>query len=101
MTALSVLVHLPVTLTTAFGLVLIGGHNLLDSIQSSNPIWTILHSPNFILQGPRIPSCLCALAAHSSSEARINDTPLASGPAEMMAMPKQSTTTARLPMDIE
>ncbi len=101
MIALSVLVHLPVTLTTAFGPMLIGGHNLLDSIQSSNPIRMILHSPNFILQGPRIPSRLCALVVHSSSEARIKDTPLASGPTEMMATPKQSTTTARLPMDIE
>jgi len=101
MIVLSVLVHLPVTLTTALGLMLIGGHNLLDSMQSSNPIRMILHSPNFILQGPCIPPCLCALVVHSSSEARIKDTPLASGPAEMMATPKQSTTTARLPMDIE
>jgi uncharacterized membrane protein len=53
MIVLSVLVYLPVALITALGLVLIAGHNLLDSVQSSNPIWTILHSPNFILQSPQ------------------------------------------------
>jgi uncharacterized membrane protein len=38
MIVLSVLVHVPVSLTTALGLVMIASHNLLDSIQSSNPI---------------------------------------------------------------
>ncbi len=52
MIVLSVLVHLPLSLTTAFGLVMIAGHNLLDSIQSSNAIWSILHSPNFIVESP-------------------------------------------------
>src|SRR5882724_11763958 len=47
MIVLSVLVHLPVSVNAAFGLVLIAGHNLLDSVQSSIPIWVILHSPNF------------------------------------------------------
>jgi uncharacterized membrane protein len=32
---------------------MIAGHNLFDSVQSSNPIWTILHSPNFILNTPQ------------------------------------------------
>jgi len=50
MIVLSALVHLPTWLAAAFGLVMIGGHNLLDSVRSSNPIWTILHSPNFILK---------------------------------------------------
>lgn len=53
MIALSVLVHLPGSLTTAFGLVMIAGHNLLDRIQSSNAIWSILHSPNFIMENPQ------------------------------------------------
>jgi uncharacterized membrane protein len=53
MIVLSALVHLPVSLTTAFGLALIAGHNLLDPIQSSNVIWSILHSPNFIVQNPQ------------------------------------------------
>lgn len=49
MIVLSALVHLPPPLVTAFGLVLVGGHNLLDSVRSANPVWSILHSPNFIL----------------------------------------------------
>ena len=53
MIVLSGLVHLPPWLVTSFGVVLIAGHNLLDRIQSSNPVWTILHSPNFILTTPQ------------------------------------------------
>lgn len=53
MIVLSVLVHLPLPVTTALGLIMIAGHNLLDSIQSSNPVWSILHSPNFILKNPQ------------------------------------------------
>jgi uncharacterized membrane protein len=50
MIVLSGLVHLPASVAMAFGLVLIAGHNLLDGIQSSNPIVSILHSPNFIVK---------------------------------------------------
>lgn len=53
MIVLSALVHLPTRLITAFGLVLIAGHNLLDRIQSSNPLWSIVHSPNFVLITPQ------------------------------------------------
>ena len=53
MIVLSVLVHLPAPLVAAFGVVMIAGHNLLDSIESSNVVWTILHSPNFILKSPQ------------------------------------------------
>jgi uncharacterized membrane protein len=53
MIVLSALVYLPVSLTTAFGVVLIAGHNLLDRIESSNPLWVILHSPGFILTTPQ------------------------------------------------
>jgi uncharacterized membrane protein len=53
MIVLSALVHLPTPVVTAFGAVLIAGHNLLDRIQSSNPVWTILHSPNFIVATPQ------------------------------------------------
>jgi uncharacterized membrane protein len=49
MITLSVLVYLPVPLTAAIGLGIIAGHNLLDANQSSNPIWSILHSCNFIV----------------------------------------------------
>jgi uncharacterized membrane protein len=53
MIVLSALVYLPPSLITAFGVVLIAGHNLFDPVRSSSPIWSILHSPNFILQTPR------------------------------------------------
>ncbi len=53
MIVLSALVHLPAWLVTTFGVMLIAGHNLLDRIQSSNPVWTILHSPNFVLTTPQ------------------------------------------------
>ncbi len=50
---LSALVHLPTPLVTALGVVMIAGHNLLDPIMSSNAVWSILHSPNFILTNPQ------------------------------------------------
>jgi uncharacterized membrane protein len=49
MIVLSALVHMPIAWTVAFGLATIAGHNLLDSIQAQNPIWSILHRPNFIV----------------------------------------------------
>jgi len=52
MIVLSGLIWLPTSLVTTFGLVMIAGHNLFDSVQSSNPLWSILHSPNFILNHP-------------------------------------------------
>jgi len=53
MIVLSGLVHLPGSVITAFGVVLIAGHNLLGGIQSANPVWTVLHSLNFIVETPR------------------------------------------------
>ena len=50
MIVLSVLVYLPPWLVTTFGVVMIATHNLLDNVDSSNPLWTILHSPNFLLR---------------------------------------------------
>lgn len=52
MVALSLLVHLPRWAIAVFGILLIGGHNLLDSIHSSQPLWTLLHVQNFILRTP-------------------------------------------------
>ncbi|MGA7218624.1 MAG: heparan-alpha-glucosaminide N-acetyltransferase domain-containing protein [Candidatus Sulfotelmatobacter sp.] len=53
MITLSVLVYLPVSIVAAFGVVMIATHNFLDSIDSSNPIWSILHAaPAFILNDP-------------------------------------------------
>jgi uncharacterized membrane protein len=53
MIVLSALVHIPVPVTAAVGVAMICGHNLLDSIQSSNPVWSILHSPNFVFKSPQ------------------------------------------------
>jgi uncharacterized membrane protein len=53
MIVLSALVHLPAPLIAAFALVTIAGHNLFDSFQSSSVLWSILHSPNFVLSNPR------------------------------------------------
>ena len=52
MITLSALVYLPASVVAAFGVVMIATHNLFDSVQSSNPIWSILHSPNFIVNYP-------------------------------------------------
>ena len=52
MIVLSALVWLPPPVVTAVGLVTIAGHNLLDSIQSSRPLWVILHSPGFVVNRP-------------------------------------------------
>ena len=53
MIVLSALVYAPIWLTTALGLLMICGHNLLDSIQSSNAIWSILHRCSFIVKLPQ------------------------------------------------
>ncbi len=53
MIVLSALVYLPASVTTTFGVVMIATHNLFDSVRSSNPLWTILHSPNVILSNPQ------------------------------------------------
>jgi uncharacterized membrane protein len=52
MIVLSALVYLPAPVVTAFGVVMIATHNLLDSIDSSNPLWSILHSPDVIVNRP-------------------------------------------------
>jgi uncharacterized membrane protein len=49
MIVLSLLVHLPTSAVAALGVIMIATHNLLDSIKSTNPLWSILHSPNVIL----------------------------------------------------
>ena len=52
MIVISILVYLPASVVTAFGVVMIATHNLLDSVDSSNPFWSILHSPNVIVNQP-------------------------------------------------
>ena len=49
---LSILVYLPAWAVASFGLALITTHNLFDSVDSSNWLWTILHSPNFLFNRP-------------------------------------------------
>jgi uncharacterized membrane protein len=53
MIVLSVLVYLPTPVVAGFGILMIATHNLFDSVQSSNPLWTLLHSPNFLVNSPR------------------------------------------------
>ena len=52
MITLGLLVHLPTWLVTVFGLLMIAGHNLLDGVQSTNPLWSILHAPGFVMNTP-------------------------------------------------
>lgn len=52
MIVLSALVYLPAWVVGTFGVVMIATHNLFDSVDSANPLWTILHSPNFIVNKP-------------------------------------------------
>jgi len=52
MIVLSGLVYLPAWAVATFGVVMIATHNLFDSVQSASPLWTILHSPNFLLDRP-------------------------------------------------
>ena len=53
MITLSALVYLPVALATAFGIVLIAGHNLLDPVRIANPLWAILHAQGFVVNSPK------------------------------------------------
>jgi uncharacterized membrane protein len=53
MIVLSGLVYLPAWAVTAFGLVMIATHNLFDSVDSGNWFWSILHSPNILVNNAR------------------------------------------------
>ena len=57
MIVLGALVHLPVRVVGALGAVMIVVHNLFDGVQAGvfgglAPLWTILHSPGFIVSRP-------------------------------------------------
>jgi uncharacterized membrane protein len=60
MIALSLFIHLPKMLILIIGIVLVGGHNLLDSIQVPQPgakrfFWSLLHEPGvFNIAGKNI-----------------------------------------------
>jgi uncharacterized membrane protein len=58
MIVLAALVHLPTWLVTAFGVVMIATHNLLDSVSAASfgalaPVWSILHVPAVLISTPR------------------------------------------------
>jgi len=53
MIVLSGLVYLPAWAVTSFGLVMIATHNLVDSVDSSTWLWSILHSPNILVNNAR------------------------------------------------
>jgi len=52
MITLSALVRLPAFAVSAIGAVMIVGHNLFDSLKWANPLWSILHSPGFVVNTP-------------------------------------------------
>jgi uncharacterized membrane protein len=52
MITLSALLYLPDWAVASLGVVMIATHNLLDRIDSQNPIWSILHQPNIIFSRP-------------------------------------------------
>jgi uncharacterized membrane protein len=52
MITLSALVRLPTSVVTALGVIMITGHNLLDSVKSTSPLWSVLHSPGFVVNTP-------------------------------------------------
>ena len=52
MIVLSALVWLPLPAVLAFGLVTIAGHNLLDGVRSTHPLWAVLHAPGFVVNRP-------------------------------------------------
>jgi uncharacterized membrane protein len=54
MITLAALVHLPVSVVTAIGALLITAHNLFDSVRSANPFWTILHRQGAVLSGDHV-----------------------------------------------
>ena len=52
MITLAALVRLPASVVTAFGVVLVAGHNLFDGVRWASPLWSILHRPGFVLNTP-------------------------------------------------
>ena len=52
MIALAGFVWLPRKAIAAVSLVLIAGHNLLDGVRSTNPLWVFLHRPGFLVPPP-------------------------------------------------
>lgn len=53
MIMLACLVYFPPWVAATFGILLIASHDLLDGVRSTNPLWSILHAPGFVLNTPR------------------------------------------------
>ena len=52
MIALAALCWLPLPAILAFGVAMIAGHNLLDGVRSTHPIWVMLHSQGVVVNQP-------------------------------------------------
>jgi uncharacterized membrane protein len=52
MIALAALCWLPLWVVLAFGVAMIAGHNLLDGVRSTHPLWVLLHSQGFAVNRP-------------------------------------------------
>ena len=52
MIALAALCWLPLPAILAFGVAMIAGHNLLDGVRSTHPLWVMLHSQGFVVNRP-------------------------------------------------
>ena len=49
---LGLILFLPLQAIATIGFAMILGHNLFDTVSWNNPLWSILHRPGFVLQGP-------------------------------------------------
>jgi uncharacterized membrane protein len=54
MIVLSALVWLPPAAILALGIVIVAGHNLLDGVRSTHPLWILLHSPGLVVNRPGV-----------------------------------------------
>lgn len=52
MIVLAALVWLPVSAVLLFGVAMIAGHNLLDGVRSTHPLWVLLHTPGLVVNRP-------------------------------------------------
>ena len=49
---LAAVAWLPTSAIALVGVAIIAGHNLLDGVRSSNPLWNVLHVPGFVVNTP-------------------------------------------------
>jgi uncharacterized membrane protein len=52
MIVLAALVWLPLTAILVFGVVMVAGHNLVDSVRSAHPLWVMLHAQGIVVNRP-------------------------------------------------